>query len=79
MLKDVWKECNVWQRIMAIVYLIGVIAAHVFAIYGLIDVDWITSPAVISPILGRIFLVLLLIACIAFDMLIIVANWFLDD
>lgn len=76
MLKDIWKECNVWQRIMAIVYLIGVIAAHVFAIYGLVDADWITGTAAIP---ARIFLVLLLIACIAFDMLIIVTSWFLDD
>ena len=79
MLKDIWKECNVWQRIMAIVYLIGVIGAHVLAIYGLIDANWVTETAAISPILVRIFLVILLIACIAFDMLIIITSWFLDD
>ena len=79
MLKEFWKDCNVWQRIMSIYYLIAVIAAHIVSIWGLIDVSWAIESAAVLSTIARILLVLLLISCVALDTLIIVTNWFLGD
>ena len=79
MLKEFWKDCNIWQRIMSICYLITVITAHIVSIWGLIDVSWAIESAAILSTIARILLVLLLISCVALDTLIIVTNWFLGD
>ena len=79
MFKDFWESCNVLQKIVAIFYIIMIIGAHILSIYGLIDANWVEANSAITPIITRILFVLLLIACIAFDMLTIVTSWFLDD
>lgn len=79
MFKDFWESCNVLQKIVAIFYIVMVIGAHILSIYGLIDANWVEANSAIIPIITRILLVALLIACIIFDMIVITTSWFLDD
>lgn len=78
MFKEFWKSCGWLGKIATIISIIIVVFAHIFSIYCLIDAEWVAAISIVSPILPRIFLVLMLIACVALDMMLITARWFGD-
>ena len=78
MLKEIWEDCSCLGKIVTIISIIVIIFAHIFSIYCLIDAEWVAAISIVSPILPRILLVLLLIFCVAFDMLLIIVRWFGD-
>ena len=78
MIKEIWQDCNLLQKIMMVVLTLSFIMVHILAIYGLIDVEWAAENA-ISPILGRVLLVILLILSVAFDTMLIATELLLGD
>ena len=78
MLKEIWEDCSLLGKIATIISIIVIIFAHIFSIYCLIDAEWVAAISTASPILPRIFLVVMLIACVALDTMLIVVKWFGD-
>lgn len=78
MIKDLWQECNVIQKIAMIFYGLLLIASHVLVIYGLLDVEWAAS-GVLPAILTRILLIVMFALCISFDTIMIIVGFIDKD
>lgn len=74
MIKDLWQECNLLQKIVIIFCGLLYISYHVLAIYGLLDVEWVAS-----DILLRILLIVLFALCIASDTMMIILSFIDKD